>query len=80
MEPGIRIMILDIKRACFIREVEDDIYIELLDEDAKKKEGSVGLLKKAMYGTRAAPQVWQEVVRRRMVSLGLSPSIESPCV
>ena len=73
-------MILDVKRAFLYGDIEDKIYIELPEEDTMKSKGYVGLLKKAMYGTRAAPQVWQEVVRKKMVSLDFVPSIKFPCV
>jgi len=77
---GCRMMILDVKRAFLYGDIEDKIYIELPEEDTMKSKGYVGLLKKAMYGTRAAPQVWQEVVRKKMVSLDFVPSIKFPCV
>ena len=69
-----RILVLDIKRAFLYGEIEENIYIELPDEDVMKSKGYVGKLIKAMYGTRAAPQVWQDVVRRTMVRLGFTPS------
>ena len=79
--PGQRkIMILDIKRAFLHGEIEEEIYIELPLEDPKRLQGMVGRLKKAMYGTRAAPQVWQALVKRTMTRLGFVPSRVSPCV
>ena len=75
-----RVMVLDIKRAFLYGDIEDDIYIELPEEDAKKKCGYVGKLLKAMYGTRGAPQVWQEMVRKTMMGLGFVPSAAFPCV
>ena len=39
----------------------------------------VGRLKKAMYGTRAAPLVWQSVVKKVMTQLGFESSTVSPC-
>ena len=40
----------------------------------------VGLLNKAMYGLRDAPQVWQQEVRRIMSELDFCESKTSPCV
>ena len=74
------VMILDIKRAFLYGDIEDVVYIELPEEDEMKKKGFVGRLKKAMYGTRAAPQVWQSVVKRVMIKLGFVSCITSPCV
>jgi len=42
--------------------------------------GYLGKLVKAMYGTRAAPQVWQKVVREVMLSLGFKMNPIFPCV
>jgi len=75
-----RVMVLDIKRAFLYGEIQEEIYIELPQEDEHKAEGYVGVLKKAMYGTRSAPQVWQSVVRKQMIHLGFEPSRVSPCV
>ena len=46
----------------------------------RKKDGFVGRLRKAMYGTRAAPQVWQSVVKKTLTNLGFEASIVQPCV
>jgi len=80
-QPGeFRLMVLDIKRAFLYGEISDKIYVELPDEDPKKEQGFVGRLHKAMYGTRAAPQVWQDVVRRVLQGLGFSASTKFPSV
>ena len=39
-------------------DIEDKVHVRLPEEDPMGKLGYVGLLKKAMYGTRGAPQVW----------------------
>ena len=44
------------------------------------KEGYMGKLNKAMYGTRDAPQVWQEEVRATMTALGFTECITQPGV
>ena len=44
----------------------------------KGSEGYMGRLEKAMYGTRDAPQVWQEEVRKTMESLGFLECVTQP--
>ena len=38
------------------------------------------MLKKAMYGTRDAPQIWQKEVQRTMESFGFTMSVLQPSV
>ena len=79
--PGHRkVMVLDIKRAFLHGDIEEEIYIELPPEDPRRAEGFVGRLRKAMYGTRAAPLVWHSVVRRVMTQLGFTATKVSPSV
>ena len=40
----------------------------------------VGLLKRAMYGTRDAPQCWQEHVKGVLEELGFAARKANPCV
>ena len=74
------LLILDVKRAFLYGDIEDKVYIELPPEDAYYGQGYVGILKKAMYGTRGAPHVWQKVVKRVMTSLGFAMNPIHPCV
>lgn len=62
------------------RETKRDIYIEISPEDPIYGKGFLGRLREAMCGTRDAPQVWQETVRRVMESLGYESSRKIPCV
>ena len=64
------LMVLDVKRAFLYGDIEDVVYIDLPKEDPMHGKDLVGRLKKAMYGTRGAPHVWQKVVRRCMGNLG----------
>ena len=73
-------MSVDFTKAFLYGDMEREVYIELPDEDPQKEFGMVGRLRKAMYGTRAAPQVWQGVVKRVMNKLGFEESIVQPCV
>ena len=40
----------------------------------------VGMLRKAMYGLRDAPQVWQGEVRRILGGMGFKEAVTAPCV
>ena len=75
-----KIMIIDVKRAFLYGDITEDVFIELPDEDPMKQKGFIGKLRKAMYGTRAAPQVWQDTVRKTMGKFGFTPTYGSPCV
>jgi len=74
------LLILDVKRAFLYGDIEDSVYIELPVEDPYYGQGYVGVLKKAMYGTRGAPRVWQKVVKKVMTSLGFVMNPIHPCV
>jgi len=75
-----RLMVLDVKRAFLYGDINEEIYIHLPPEDPMYGLGFVGRLIKAMYGTRAAPQVWQEVVRHNMLLLEFEMNPIFPCV
>ena len=45
-----------------------------------KQKGFIGRLKKAMYGTRSAPRMWQKVVKQTMTDMGFSSCITTPCL
>ena len=52
-------MILDFKKAFLYADIERELFIELPDDDPQKAGGlNVGLLRKAIYGTRNAPAAW----------------------
>ena len=73
-------MALDVKRAFLYGDIDESIYIELPKEDNMYGHGFVGKLIKAMYGTRAAPKIWQQTVRKEMISLGFEVNMIFPCV
>jgi len=75
-----KLMVLDVKRAFLYGEIEEEIFIDLPNEDKMKQAGYVGRLRKAMYGTRSAPQVWQKLVSSVMSKLGFVACRVSPCV
>ena len=56
-------MLIDVKKAFLYGNIKRTVYIELLAEDPMFESGEyVGLLLKAMYGLREAPQIWAEEV------------------
>ena len=70
------IMVLDVKCAFLYGQIRRRVYIELPQQDSRSADKSVvGVLRKAMYGTRDAPQIWQEEVERAMRDLGFELSI-----
>ena len=74
-------MILDIKRAFLYGRTLRKIYIRLPQEDPMSKvPGMVGRLLKAMYGTRDAPAIWQQEVRRVLTAIGFRKCSTTPCV
>lgn len=76
-----RAMFLDFTRAFLYGDAERELYIEIPDEDPDKKGGiNVGRLRKAMYGTRDAPAVWQILHKNILTELNFKPSRTTPCV
>ena len=74
-------MIMDVKCAFLYGDIRRNIYIELPHTDPRYGDGSiVGKLRKAMYGTRDAPQIWGQVVQRSMEALGFQQSTFQPAV
>lgn len=63
------VMILDVKTAFFFGFIKSTVFIKLPEQGPRSRSGRfVGSLVKAMYGTRDAPQIWREEVKRFMVS------------
>ena len=58
-----------------------DLFIELPAEDPLSKSGEyMGKLKKALYGTRDAPQAWLDELSGALQQLGFVPSRLHPGV
>ena len=74
------LMCLGIKRAFLYGDIERDVYIELPPEDPKSGGNIVGRLLRTMYGTRDAPQGFQQFMHRILGKLGSFRSVISPCV
>ena len=76
-----RAMLLDFKRAFLYGDCEREVYIQVPAEDPDQCDGMcVGHLRKAMYGTRDAPMVWQKLVRRVLLGMGFVASRTCACV
>ena len=59
------LMVLDVKSAFLYGKMKRSVYIELPKQDKYSMyPDMVGHLEKAMYGTRDAPLIWQEEVRK----------------
>jgi len=74
-----RLMVLDVRRAFLYGRTRRRIYMRLPKED--ERYGTPGLLwrlVKAIYGTRDAPAIWQQEVRKVMESLGFTGSKSNP--
>jgi hypothetical protein len=75
------LMILDVKCAFLYGLMKRTVYIELPSQDPRYGDGEVvGVLRKAMYGTRDAPQIWQNEVKHSMEAIGFVMSSLQPSV
>ena len=74
-------MVMDVKGAFLYGHARRRIYIELPETDPAAKDGSmVGIIERALYGTRDAPQLWQEHARMTLLGLGFRESVVCPSV
>ena len=73
-------MTLDVKSAFLYGPARRKIYIELPSADPEAGGDKVGVLYKALYGTRDAPQIRQHEVRKTLKELGFRQSVTQPSV
>ena len=59
-------MVIDVRRAFFYAPMKREVYIVLPPEEIVPGECEVGLLHRALYGTRDALQCWSQEVGRFM--------------
>ena len=65
------LMCLDISCAFLYAECLRNLFIELPSGDPKANDPNViGKLKKALYGTRDAPQLWQKTLTAVLLKIG----------
>ena len=76
-----QISAVDISRAYFNAATDDDkpTYVMLPQEDPEHKE-KCGLLRKHMYGTRAAADGWQQEYSSFLRSIGFTQGVACPCL
>lgn len=76
-----KIMVMDIKRAFLHAPILREVYINL-PQEAQKGDGELmmGLLHRALYGTRDAPQSWQHHITGTLLGMGFQPGRANPCV
>ena len=77
-EQGMKIDLIDVRRAYFHAKARRRVFVRLPEED--KEEGKVGLLAKAMYGTRDAAQNWEYEYIDFMEQIGFGRSRATPCM
>ena len=77
---GRKLMTLDVKSAFLYGAARRKIYIELPSADPMAGGDKVGVLHKALYGTRDAPQIWQHEIRRVLKAAGFRQSAAQPSV
>ena len=78
---GHRILLVDVKKAFLYGRISRRVYVEIPAEDDQAPQGDyVGLLNKALYGTRDAPAVWQEELERTLRNLGFRACMVTPCL
>ena len=74
--PQLRVMILDVKTAFLYGLAKRDLYIELPAHDPHSADPTkVGKLRRALYGTRDAPQLWAEHCGATLRRLGFTESV-----
>ncbi len=74
--PGMQIMIKEVKRAYFHALVWRPAYVEIPPEDrVLGEEGMVGELQLSMYGTIYVAQNWQETLSEHLESIGFKRGI-----
>ena len=64
----LKLLFVDVKRALVYARAERDVFVRLPPEDIQH--GYCCKLLKAMYGTRDAPALWENVYAQRLTSEG----------
>ena len=74
-------MLADVKTAFLYGEARRSLYVELPPEDPMAASGQyVGKLERAMYGTRDAPTIWQDHLRKTLLDMKFMGSVTHPGV
>lgn len=70
---------VDVRTAFLHGELTEDVYI-YPPEGTNYPEGTILKLKKALYGIKQAPRVFNQTLIDHLLSLGFSQSIKDPCI
>ena len=74
-------MLADVKAAFLYGDARRSLYVELPPEDPLVASGRyVGKLERAMYGTRDAPMIWQDHLRKTLIDKKFKESVTHPGV
>ena len=74
-------MLADVKTAFSYGDVRRLLYVELPPEDPLSASGRyVGKPERAMYGTRDAPMIWQDHLRKTLLYMKCKESVTHPGV
>ena len=72
---------MDVKSAFFNGELEEEIYMDQLDEFiAQGQESKVCRLLKSLYGLKQAPKWWHEKFNKTLTSAGFAVNEVDTCV
>ena len=75
------IMLADVKTAFLYGDARRSLYVELPSEDPLPASGRyVGKLERAMYGTRDAPMIWQDHLRKTLLDMKFKEFVAHPWV
>ena len=71
----------DVKTAFLYGDARRSLYVELPPENSLSASGRyVGKLERAMYGTRDAPMIWQDHLRKTLLDMNFKESVTHPGV
>ena len=74
------IMLADVKTAFMYGDARSSLYVELPPGDFWAACGrDVGKLERAMYGTRDAPMIWQDHLRKTLLDVKFKESVTHRC-
>ena len=78
---GYKLAMFDISRAHFYGVAKREVYVELESEDLEQYgSDKCGLLRKSMYGTQDAAQIWQEDYTGLLVGAGFRRGVSNGAV
>ena len=82
LEKRTQVSALDISRAYFNTSTDDSdpTFVMLPPEHPGLFDGMCGLLKKHMYGTRAAADGWKQEFSSFLKGIGVVQGVASPCI